>query len=105
MTSILNLVSGRFLEDGYYDVTDMEYIDLGVDHLRRTATKEAEEFVERHSDKEVWAVSAYETYTVMLFAGKPRKINILAAGKPVGHGACTVLDNCPKSILLVAEND
>ena len=87
------------LSDGIYDVTDIAYLDL-----HKATLEEIKEFTREH-DNFVYA-SAYEVDEVFLLAHGPEAIDTDKwDGSGFNYGSVNIINNCPKSILILAEND
>ena len=89
---------GIRVKDGIYDVSDIEF--FLVDSKEREVTVA---WIEAH-DK-FWIASAYETETIILLAGEPRKFEGTWDGSGFNYGSTNIIIDCPKSILILAEND
>ncbi len=104
MTNISGLIEDaknedRELGDGIYDVTNIEVVDAETEDVI------VEAFIWKYP--KFWVASAYETDTILLVATLPNKIttkgNLLGSG--FNYGSTSVIRNCPKDILILAEND
>ena len=89
---------GVYVKDGIYDVSNIEY--FLVNHKDKEATAV---WIEAH-DK-FWVASAYETDTIILLAGEPKKFEGSWDGSGFNYGSTNIIIGCPKSILILAEND
>jgi hypothetical protein len=89
---------------GVHDVTDIPYCHLEkAEHLEHKITEKGLAFVLKHGHDNIYIANGYQVYGIFLFAAEPKKIrNCLGS---FGRGACALLTDCPKSILLVAEDD
>lgn len=109
-------IEDRLLEDGIYDVTDIQFIladDDTTNHFfsdnKQIKNKQVLEFINSHKDFVI--ASAYETNTVIFLAVKPVKLdteewkkeNLFGYG--FNYGSTNIIKNCPKTILILAEND
>lgn len=85
--------------DGIYDVSDIEFIE---EH-----TKNREEVIQWLIDREfkVWMAGAYETDTRIFLAEEPKKFKGELFGSGFNYGSTNIVQGCPKSILILAEND
>lgn len=99
----LVLENGNTLDDGIYDVTNMEYFEVDDENL-----KAAIEYMEAH--KIFWIANAYQTEETILFPKKPHEMSSrwhkeewIESG--FNYGSTNLLRNCPKDILILAEND
>ncbi len=90
----------RIVDDGVYDVTDIEFIETdGMPIL----TSKIEDFIRRNPD-----FCVAETYNVdvwFLLAKKPNKFIGEHSGSGFNYGSSNILQNCPKDILILAQND
>ena len=97
------LKRGIRLSDGIYDLDGIEFIvvdgnsELGI------------EWIEAH--KEFWIADAYETDFPILLSKEPRCLNSKKwnkenwIGSGFNYGSTNIIKNCPKDILILAEND
>lgn len=102
------------LEDGIYDMTDISHLKL-PDPLRDEGITKIKEFVKNYPNFVI--ANAYETMVTILIAKKPQKLydynfnkikkdsKIKWDGSGFNYGSTNILDNCPKKILILAEND
>jgi len=92
----------RFLRDGIYDVTNISFYqtteDERMDHLDeiKLFIKDNPEYVIAH---------AYETYIIFILGRRPEKIINQSTGSGFNYGSTNIIDNCPRTILILAEND
>lgn len=111
----------RKIGDGIYDVTDIPFIDLGgtsntlkerynydkKEHVIEIHNEELEEkvkkFIEENPD---WVLaSAYATEYYILFAKQPPKFTGEHIGWGFNYGSTNLLIDCPRNILILAEDD
>ena len=90
----------RSVGDGIYDVSNLEYIE--VEEICGDYKKDVINFIRKYPN--FYYASAYETNTVILLSDKPIELNIPQIGG-FNYGTTAVLDNCPKTLLILAEND
>ena len=85
-------------EDGIFDVSDINYIVVDNREVKKVINwiKEKNKF---------WIASAYATKTEILFAKKPKKFKGNQEGSGFSYGSTNILTNCPKNILILAQND
>jgi len=98
--------SDRVLSNGIYDVTGIDVILAGNAKDESDLTDITKNFIKAHPDYAV--ASAYETYTTMILASKPKKItftNKTYIGSGFDYGSTTILRDLPKDILILAENN
>jgi hypothetical protein len=93
------------LEDGIYDTTGIDFISIEETNI---SEKEITKFIKKYPN--FCVASAYDTYTTLLLSKKPKELdnnwqtkNIIGSG--FNYGSTNILTNCPKSILILAEND
>ena len=87
-----------WINDGIYDVTDNAFI------VKKD--KNAEEVVKWVNERErVWLANAYETNTHIFFEREPNKFTGKRYGSGFNYGSTNILTDCPKNILILAEND
>jgi len=89
---------GVYVKDGIYDVSDIE--SFLVDFKGKEASAA---WIDAH-DK-FWRASAYETETFFLFSEEPRRFGGEWDGSGFNYGSTNVIRNCPRDILILAEND
>ena len=86
------------IHDGIYDVTDIKFLP--------TNENNPDEIIEWLHDKDkFWLANAYETDYYILFAEEPKKFEGKQNGSDFNHGSTNILMDCPKNILILAEND
>jgi len=101
------------LEDGIYDVTGIEYISCGYN-----SDEENQLLINTlNSNREIYIGAAYGTNQVFVFFDKkPQKLKptkkserldttFVREGSGFNYGFINILKNCPKDILILAEND
>lgn len=99
----------RLLKDGIYDVTDIDYLafeKINWDEPEKLeAIKEVQDFIRKWPNYIV--AQAYQARTLFLFATGPENITKKTHKEGAGfnYGSCNLLTNCPKSILILAEDD
>ena len=99
-----NLVKrGINVDDGIYDIEGIEF--LAVDANIESAI----EWIENH--EKFWIADAYETDFPILLSDEPRCLNSKKwneecwIGSGFNYGSTNIIKNCPKDILILAEND
>jgi hypothetical protein len=86
------------IKDGVYDTTDITFIVK--------TNKNTEEVVAWINEREkVWIANAYGTDEYIFFEEEPAKFDGKWYGSGFNYGSTNVLTDCPKSILILAEND
>jgi hypothetical protein len=101
--------SERKLTDGIYDVTGLKsiIINIGIDcvmkDIKSTQYKQYLEFTIENPEYVI--CSAYETDETILLNKRPEKFNGKIKGSGFNYGSTTIIQNCPKDILILAEND
>lgn len=110
----MNENESRSLNDGIYDVGDIGYMVVDGE-TSDNISDDAQKFMDAHPDHVIG--SAYQCYAVFLFASPPillkslrygasnPKQTILHFGSGFNHGSANMLRNCPKNILILAEDD
>ncbi len=100
--------NGRWLEDGIYNMKNIEFIS------DEAKLNKISDFIKKYP--KFYTASAYETEFKFLLSKKPEllirdfpKKNISKTFKQSGsyfnYGSTNILTNCPKNILILAEND
>lgn len=97
---LLKLNEKNYIKDGIYNVSGIEFFVLEEDD---DTGEKSIEWVERHTV--FYIANAYETRTTILFAEKPLPFNGKKLGGGFHYGSTNLLLDCPKSILILAEND
>jgi len=95
----------KFLEDGIYDITGIFYIESTED-LKDPDVDipiEVEEFMQANKDYVIGC--AYGCYTAFIFASCPPLFKGTHVGTGFNYGSTNILSDCPKSILILAEDD
>lgn len=92
------LANNPMVRDGIYDVTGIEYICVNNNDL-----PSAMEFVKKHPG--FYIASSYGTTATILFAEKPREFTGGACGSGFNLGSTNIISDCPKNILILAQND
>jgi hypothetical protein len=94
-----------FISDGVYDVTGMPVCSLPhIINVGDPIGKEGLAFVQEHGPEGLLCASAYEVDGIILIKGTPVKLDRKIIGS-IGVGACGIIQNCPESILIIAQND
>lgn len=93
----------RYVKDGVYDITGIKYLSLNEKQRDRELTPEQEQFI-KDNPNWVWAI-AYQTYQGFLLSDKPRKFSGKVESSGFNYGTTSILDDCPKAILIVAQDD
>ena len=96
------------LEDGMYDVTGVTRVFLTyaeAHNIDEVDVVRIKEFVTKHGRENVWYAAPGETYGIYLFATKPTEFSHDNARGSVGRGANLLVTECPKELLILAEND
>jgi hypothetical protein len=99
-------LQNRILNDGIYDVTEIERIYCRFSTTNQISPDDAlriTEFCDKHEKSKVVVASPYETFGIFLFAVRPRRLTSKTG--EVGHGANLLISNSPKEVLILAEND
>lgn len=97
------LKTGIAISDGIYDVTSIEFkaVDRNI--------KSGIEWIRNH--EKFWVADAYETDFPILLSDEPRCLNSKKwnkenwVGSGFNYGSTNIIKNCPKGILILAEND
>jgi hypothetical protein len=94
------------LEDGVYDITDIPR--LCIDKSTRMSL-DAEEiaqiqkFLDTHGSDNVAIGAAYGTDATILLAKQPTEVESWSGG--FNYGTSAIVTNCPREIMILAEND
>ncbi len=86
------------IKDGVYDVTGIEFLPAHENNSDKVI-----EWLE-NKDK-FWLANAYETDYHILFAEEPKKFEGKRNGSDFNCGSTNILIDCPKNVLILAEND
>lgn len=88
----------RILDDGVYDMTGIEFI------LDTSSEQEVRRFIKKYP--KYFIASAYETEMRFLVASKPPRLQEKnLSGSGFNYGSTNIIKNCPKTVLILAEND
>jgi hypothetical protein len=99
-----HVFQSHLISDGAYDVTDIPFFHIKrAEGLDDKITDEGLAFVKEHGAENIFVANGYQVLGIFLFAGKPKPYNDVIGN--YGRGACAIMQNCPKSILIVAEDD
>lgn len=85
------------VEDGIYDITNIPYVFI-EDEQEAKALK----FIDKH--KEIWIAQPYDTMGMVLLAAEPKEI-FTRTGTGFNYGSCNIITDCPRIIMILAEND
>jgi hypothetical protein len=91
----------KILGDGIYDVTDISFYQLEEDD-KKDKLDEIKLYMEQHPDFVI--AHAYETYTTFILEYPPVKLHT-CIGSGFNRGSTNIITDCPRSILLLAEDD
>ncbi len=109
------------IDDGFYTISDsmiclqvnFNWSDVVAvwhcyrDDVKEEKIKEIEQFIDTVKNKSViYMANAYGTSNCLLLSEQPQKIklNIIGGGFE-GHGTTAFIDNCPKRLLILGQND
>jgi hypothetical protein len=100
-----NIFQQHMINGGVYDVTDLPCLEIeDTDDLFSSCVgEEGLEFIMKYHPDNIYVASGYQVLGAFLFAGKPKLFKNYAGS--FGRGACAVFSDCPKSLLIVAEDD
>lgn len=96
----------RVLRDGIYEVSDdIEVLELEgeAQELRAEDRTKALKFMARYPD--YYMASAYQCYATFLLSKKPNKFGGEYSGSGFNAGSTNLLSDCPRRVLILAEND
>jgi hypothetical protein len=95
----------RILDDGIYDVTGIEDLEVDDCQLDDECEKEVRDFISRNP--EACLAHAYDTGVGFLLARRPEGISSPTQdlGSGFNYGSSNIIRNCPQDILILAEND
>ncbi len=104
----MNIANDRMLEDGLYEVDDdVEVIEIGerLYDIRDFSDEYAMIlfFIENHPNFVV--ANAYETSSTILLSRKPNIFKGYYVGSGFNYGSTNLVENCPKRLLILAEDD
>ena len=104
----------RWLKDGIYDIGDIDFIDVG--YVKMTffikkydvvfTTKQeniAKPFIEKYPDFVIG--EACGTDQMFILSRRPDRAKLKHFGSGFNYGSTNIIQNCPKNILILAEND
>ena len=117
------LFEERCLDDGFYEVSDetktlcidndlshyfyypgyLQYYPDQLGDSKEPTIKKIDAFIEKFPNFAV--ASGYETYAIVFLSERPKKIKLRSTGRGFNYGVTAILYNCPKNLLIIAEND
>jgi hypothetical protein len=89
----------RVMKDGIYDLEDVEILDIDDN----VSNKKKEAFIKKYPNYR--KASAYETDYLIYLSKTPKPFKGKNIGSGFNYGSTNVLIDCPKRILILAEND
>lgn len=92
-----------FLGDGFYDATNTPFLFTTGDEGRSVMDQATLDFIAQHGLENIRVGTAYETWGIILFAGNP--VPFKGVEGTIGRGACAIITDAPKVLVLLAEND
>ena len=97
----------HLLGDGTYDVTDLPFLHLEDNEtFGEQIGEDGLAFIQQHGIENIYIGSGYQVLGIFLFAGKPKELDWKDVGLgSFGRGACARMENLPKAILIIAEDD
>ena len=96
----------HIIPEGIYDVGEIPFFHIkNAEDMSWPITDEGFEFVKKYGATNIYIAIGYQVQGIFLFAGNPKKFANKNCLGSIGRGACAVLTNCPKSILIIAEDD
>lgn len=91
------------LSDGVWDITNIPYCMIGRYELKQNIdTNDFDIFVAMYPD--FILAHPYETDMFVLLARRPEKITT-CVGTGFNYGSCNIIENCPQTVLICAEDD
>lgn len=95
----------RLLRDGIYNITNIEYLilDTNIYDIKGEDVEKIKTFIKKYPGYVVG--SAYNTDMTIILSIKPPKFNGKWSGTGFNYGSTNILTDCPKDILILAEND
>lgn len=104
----------RALKDGIYDLSRVRetlYLEDSEDHHVwnwqeegvSLGYEEADRFMERYPEFRI--AHAYQTYCTILLSDPPEIFGGIHKGGGFNYGSTNLLEDCPRSILILAEDD
>lgn len=90
----------RQLSDGIYNIENIEFIEINTEGKN---DNKAQKFIKKYPKYIIG--SAYETDTMFLLSKIPPEIKNQDIGSGFNYGSCNIIQNCPTSILILAQND
>ena len=105
MKELREILIKRLLKDGIYDITNIKHIvlDVSIYDMNEDDVNKIKAFIDKHPYFVVG--NAYETDKTIILSINPTKFNGKWDGNGFNYGSTNILTNCPKDILILAEND
>lgn len=94
------------LADGVWNITDIPrlYIDKPTYmSLNAEEIVQVQAFIDTHGIDNIAIGAAYGTDTTILLASQPTKLETWIGG--FNYGTSAIVTNCPREIMILAEND
>lgn len=96
-----------YVEDGVYDITDIDFLNIsGLYRNRRNnaevVMQQINDFIGKYPDS-VLAEALETEYLILLSEMPTKKFPYIGSG--FNHGSTNIIDNCPKRILILGEDD
>jgi hypothetical protein len=99
----------RFLPDGYYDVTGIARAFIDISMYGEAWASGREDIIEALALMELptcVAAKPYQVDTIIFLERAPKRLELTVIGHDhFGHGACCVIKDAPKEMLILNEND
>ena len=104
----MEIAKEKFLSDGMYAVSDdtiVYEVDSRIGDTNEDIDNDpkALKFIAKYPNFVV--ASAYETGTTILLSKPPKKFKHVGPGCGFNYGSTNLIENCPKRLLILAEND
>lgn len=98
----------RNLSDGMYDVIDdietlFVFAFTPIGNKIEATKEEIIEFINKYPQCVI--ASSYETNVVILLSRAPKRIPLNYAGSGFNYGSTNLIENAPRRLLILAEND
>jgi len=95
------LESQHGLDEGIYEVSDIAEVLLHS--AGEIDLEQVKAFIAKYPDFAIG--SAYQTFTLFLISEKPKKAALKSSGSGFNYGSCNLLEDCPKRLLIIAQNN
>ena len=100
----------QFVEGGVYDITGLDYIECKTFEVNEDDEFEfkgrmaelIEKFMQTHSD---WVIADGYQQGILVMLSEMPKEPVDVIGRGFNNGTLNIIEDCPQTVLILAEND